>query len=220
MFDLIEKQNATRKRGTAANSAAPVTALYERLSCEDETEHESNSITNQKSLLQAYAQEKGFTNCRHYTDDGYSGGNFERPGWHQLLEDIGAGIVKTVLVKDMSRVGCNYVETGFYEKWKKYQKHYRAWEKLPEAKRGGFNRKYEFKLRQYRQAATVLRRCQDDGEKIDYKGRKAALDYLDKERFMLDYQLEDMKEEVRRLEVVKRELIRENKQRNPEWYAR
>lgn len=53
MFDLIEKQNATRKRGTAANAAAPVTALYERLSCEDETEHESNSITNQKSLLQA-----------------------------------------------------------------------------------------------------------------------------------------------------------------------
>ena len=62
MFDLIEKQNATRKRGIAANSAAPVTALYERLSCEDETEHESNSITNQKSLLQAYAKEKGFTN--------------------------------------------------------------------------------------------------------------------------------------------------------------
>ena len=114
MFDLIEKQNATRKRGTAANSAAPVTALYERLSCEDETEHESNSITNQKSLLQAYAREKGFTNCRHYTDDGYSGGNFDRPGWHQLLEDIEAGIVKTVLVKDMSRVGRNYVETGFY----------------------------------------------------------------------------------------------------------
>ncbi len=114
MFDLIEKQNATRKRGTAANSAAPVTALYERLSCEDETEHESNSITNQKSLLQAYAQEKGFTNCRHYTDDGYSGGNFDRPGWQQLLADIEAGIVKTVLVKDMSRVGRNYVETGFY----------------------------------------------------------------------------------------------------------
>ena len=114
MFDLIEKKNPTRNRSTAANSAAPVTALYERLSCEDETEHESNSITNQKSLLQAYAHERGFANCRHYTDDGYSGGNFDRPGWQQLLADIEAGLVKTVLVKDMSRVGRNYVETGFY----------------------------------------------------------------------------------------------------------
>ena len=107
-----------------------------------------------------------------------------------------------------------------YEKWKKYQKHYRTWEKLPEEKRSGFERKYEYELRQYRQAASVLRRCQDDGEKIDYKGWKAALEYLDKERFMLDYQLEDMKEEVRRLEVVKREFIQENKRTKPERYTR
>ena len=107
-----------------------------------------------------------------------------------------------------------------YEKWKKYQKHYRAWEKLLEAKRGDFERRYEYELRQYRQAASVLRRCQDDGEKIDYKGWKAALEYLDKECFMLDYQLEDMKEEVRRLEVVKREFIQENKQTKPDRYTR
>lgn len=107
-----------------------------------------------------------------------------------------------------------------YEKWKKYQKHHRTWEKLPEAKRGGFEQKYEYELRQYRQAASVLRRCQDDGEKIDYKGWKAALEYLDKERFMLDYQLEDMKEEVRRLEVVKREFIQENKKTKPDRYTR
>ncbi len=106
-----------------------------------------------------------------------------------------------------------------YEKWKKYQKHYRAWEKLPEVKRGGFERKYEYELRQYRQAVSVLRRCQDDGEKIDCKGWKAALEYLEKEQFMLDYQLEDMKEEVRRLEVVKREFIQENKRTKPERYA-
>ncbi|MGM9600245.1 MAG: MobA/MobL family protein [Faecousia sp.] len=107
-----------------------------------------------------------------------------------------------------------------YEKWKKYQKHYRTWEKLPEAKRVGFERKYEYELRQYRQAASVLRRCQDDGEKIDYRGWKAAQAYLDKERFMLDYQLEDMKEEVRRLEVVKREFIKENRQMRLERYGR
>ena len=107
-----------------------------------------------------------------------------------------------------------------YEKWKKYQKYYRAWEKLPEEKRSGFERKYEYELRQYRQATSVLHRCQDDGEKIDYKGWKAALEYLEKEQFMLDYQLEDMKEEVRRLEVVKREFIKNGKRTRPERYGR
>ena len=114
MFDLIEQHNGRKSRASAKADVEPITALYERLSRDDEQEGESNSITNQKSLLQAYAQERGFTNCRHYTDDGYSGGNFDRPGWQQLLADIEAGIVKTVLVKDMSRVGRNYVETGFY----------------------------------------------------------------------------------------------------------
>lgn len=75
-------------------------------------------------------------------------------------------------------------------------------------------------LRQYRQAASVLHRCQDDGEKIDCKGWKTALEYLEKEQFMLDYQLEDMKEEVRRPEVVKREFIQENKRTKPERYVR
>ena len=87
-------------------------------------------------------------------------------------------------------------------------------------KQSGFERKYEYELRQYRQADAALLRWQDDGEKIDCKGWKAALDYLNKERFMLDYQLQEMKEEVRRLEVVKREFVRENKQMKPERYAR
>ncbi len=107
-----------------------------------------------------------------------------------------------------------------YEKWKKYQKHYRAWEKLPEAKRGDFERRYEYELRQYRQAADFLRRCQNDGENIDYKGWKKAVDYLNKEKFMLDYEMQEMKEEVRRLEVVKREFIQKNKQTRPERYDR
>ena len=107
-----------------------------------------------------------------------------------------------------------------YERRKEFQKYYRTWEKLPKVKQSGFERKYEYELRQYRQADAALRRWQDDGEKIDCKGWKAALDYLNKERFMLDYQLQEMKEEVRRLEVVKREFIRENKQTKPDRYAR
>ena len=112
-----------------------------------------------------------------------------------------------------ARIGC-------YEDWKKYQKHYRAWEKLPEAKRSGFKRKYEHELRQYRQAVTALRRWQDDGEKLDIKAWKKALEHLNKERFMLDYQLQEQKEEVRRLEVVKREFIWENKRKCPDRYER
>ncbi len=107
-----------------------------------------------------------------------------------------------------------------YEKWKKYRKHYQAWEKLPEKKRGDYERSHEYELRQYRQAAAALRRWQADGEKIDYKGWKAALEYLDKEQFMLDYQLQEMKEKVHRMEVVKREFVQENKQRRPDGYAR
>jgi len=96
------------------NNEAKITALYERLSRDDELEGESNSITNQKYYLQSYAEEKGFTNCHHYTDDGYSGGNFERPGWKQLITDIDAGLIGVVIAKDLSRVGRDYVETGFY----------------------------------------------------------------------------------------------------------
>ena len=91
-----------------------ITALYERLSRDDEQVGESNSITNQKIYLENYAQEHGFTNWQHYTDDGYSGGNFERPGWKQLIADIEAGKITTVLAKDMSRIGRNYLQTGFY----------------------------------------------------------------------------------------------------------
>lgn len=82
-----------------------ITALYERLSRDDEQVGESNSITNQKAYLENYAQQHGFSNCRHYTDDGYSGGNFERPGWKRLIADVEAGKVSTVIAKDMSRVG-------------------------------------------------------------------------------------------------------------------
>ncbi|MBO2526350.1 MAG: hypothetical protein CW341_11765 [Bacteroidetes bacterium] len=64
--------------------------------------------------MENYARENGFENIRHYTDDGYSGGDFLRPGWLQMIDDIEAGFISTVIVKDMSRVGRNHIETGFY----------------------------------------------------------------------------------------------------------
>ena len=91
-----------------------ITALYERLSRDDDQEGDSNSIVTQKRLLESYAKEHGFLNCVHYTDDGWSGGTFERPDWKRMIADIEAGKVGAVLVKDMSRVGRDYLQTGFY----------------------------------------------------------------------------------------------------------
>ena len=90
----------------------PITALYPRLSHEDELQGESNSISNQKRILETYAKQNGFSNLRWYTDDGYSGANFQRPGFQAMLADIEAGKVGTVIVKDMSRLGRNYLQVG------------------------------------------------------------------------------------------------------------
>ena len=91
-----------------------ITALYERLSRDDDQVGDSNSIVNQKKYLEGYATQRGYTNVRHYTDDGWSRGNFDRPAWKQLVADIEAGKVAHVLVKDMSRIGRDYLQTGFY----------------------------------------------------------------------------------------------------------
>jgi DNA invertase Pin-like site-specific DNA recombinase len=91
-----------------------ITALYSRLSRDDELAGESNSITTQKCILEDYAVKNGFTNIRHFTDDGFSGVNFSRPAWKEMIAEIEAGNVGLVLAKDMSRVGRDYLQTGFY----------------------------------------------------------------------------------------------------------
>ena len=91
-----------------------VTALYSRLSRDDEAVGDSGSIVNQKAMLENYAAQNGFFNVAHFSDDGYSGKNFERPDWKRLVEEIEAGNVETVITKDMSRVGRDYLQTGYY----------------------------------------------------------------------------------------------------------
>ena len=91
-----------------------ITALYERLSRDDEQAGESNSILNQKKYLEEYAHQKGMRNIRHFYDDGYSGTNFNRPGFAALLEEIEAGHVEVLIVKDLSRFGRNYLQVGYY----------------------------------------------------------------------------------------------------------
>ena len=92
-----------------------LTALYERLSQEDKLDGESNSIANQKKILERYCKDHGITAYRHYDeDDGYSGTNFNRPGFQRMLADIKAGRIKRVIVKDMSRFGRDYLHGANY----------------------------------------------------------------------------------------------------------
>lgn len=98
----------------AKNQGFKLTALYERLSKDDELKGESNSILNQKKYLEDYARRNGFSNLKHYVDDGYTGTNFDRPGFQEMIADVEAGIIETIIVKDMSRFGRNYLQVGFY----------------------------------------------------------------------------------------------------------
>lgn len=91
-----------------------ITALYCRLSRDDGAEGDSNSVANQNRMLTKYAKENGFGNTRFYVDDGYTGTNFNRPGFQQMLEDIEMGYVSTIIVKDMSRLGRDYLQVGYY----------------------------------------------------------------------------------------------------------
>lgn len=99
------------KTKTAKDS---ITALYCRLSVDDELDGESNSITHQKEMLEEYAQKNNFCNIKFYVDDGYSGTNFNRPAFKELIKNIDSGIVGTVIVKDMSRLGRDYLKVGYY----------------------------------------------------------------------------------------------------------
>ena len=95
-------------------SQEKITAIYCRLSRDDDLAGDSNSIIHQKDMLTRYARERNFPNVSVYSDDGWSGTNFERPDWKRLISDIEAGKVGIVLVKDLSRVGRDYLRVGFY----------------------------------------------------------------------------------------------------------
>ena len=104
----------SRQSYTAVKNNDKITALYCRLSRDDELQGDSNSIKNQKAILQKYADDNGFTNTEFFVDDGYSGTNFDRPDWQRLISLMEEGRIGTIIVKDMSRLGRDYLKVGYY----------------------------------------------------------------------------------------------------------
>ena len=104
----------SRQSYTAVKNNDKITALYCRLSRDDELQGDSNSIKNQKTILQKYADDNGFTNTEFFVDDGYSGTNFDRPDWQRLISLVEEGRIGTIIVKDMSRLGRDYLKVGYY----------------------------------------------------------------------------------------------------------
>lgn len=96
------------------NQGEKWTALYVRLSRDDENEGDSNSIQNQIEIIEKYCDNHGISCYKVYKDDGFSGTSFKRPGFLEMMADIEAGLVDMVIVKDMSRFGRNYLEVGLY----------------------------------------------------------------------------------------------------------
>ena len=90
------------------------TGLYERLSCDDGLEGESNSIATQRMMLRKYAEQNHFNIVDEYIDDGFSGTNFERPSFKRMISDIENGKINCVITKDLSRLGRNYLQVGMY----------------------------------------------------------------------------------------------------------
>lgn len=119
-YRRIEKRNGVRYNDNSllylseseVNMTDKITALYCRLSQDDMLDGESNSITNQKAILQKYADDNVFRNTVFYVDDGVSGTTFEREGFKAMMTDIEDGKVATVITKDLSRLGRDYLKTG------------------------------------------------------------------------------------------------------------
>ena len=113
---IFNTQSAAANYNVSGTSAVKkgITALYSRLSNEDTADGQSGSITNQMEILENYAKSKDFTNIVHFCDDGNTGVRFDRDAWQELMEEVNAGNVRQIVLKDMTRWGRNYLEVGNY----------------------------------------------------------------------------------------------------------
>lgn len=115
-WDAFERHTVGSMQQIRQADDGKITALYERLSKDDDFEGDSNSIVHQKEILETYAKKNGFSNIRHFVDDGVSGTLFKRPGLDALLDEVRAGRVATVIIKDQSRIGRDVLEVGLLKR--------------------------------------------------------------------------------------------------------
>jgi len=113
-MDAVNESGCLKGEPMNRQQNCKITALYERLSHDDELQGPSNSIINQQQLLEDYANRQGFTNIRHFTDDGISGTRFDRPGFVKMMDEIEADNVAIVICKDTSRLGRDYLRVGMF----------------------------------------------------------------------------------------------------------
>jgi DNA invertase Pin-like site-specific DNA recombinase len=113
-MDALQASSPPERENIMKRQNSKITALYSRLSKDDLLTGESQSISNQKFLLEQYAEQNGFQNPRHFSDDGHSGVDFNRPAWQEMIAEIEAGNVGVIIVKTLDRMGRNYLQTGLY----------------------------------------------------------------------------------------------------------
>jgi DNA invertase Pin-like site-specific DNA recombinase len=113
-IEILQASSPPDKENLMDRQNSKITALYSRLSKDDYLTGESQSIANQKMLLEQFAEQNGFTNPRHFSDDGRSGVDFARPGWQDMIVDVEAGNVAVIIVKTIDRMARNYLEAGMY----------------------------------------------------------------------------------------------------------
>ena len=120
MFETMNSSNPVladcppNMEGNTMKQSDKITALYCRLSRDDDQQGDSNFIVNQKAFLARFARDKGFRNIEYFVDDGYSGANFQRPDWQRMMALVDEGKIGIIVAKDMSRIGRNYLEVGMY----------------------------------------------------------------------------------------------------------
>jgi DNA invertase Pin-like site-specific DNA recombinase len=114
MMNPLQASSPPERESIMSRQNSKITALYSRLSKDDLLTGESQSISNQKFLLEQFAEQNGFTNIRHFSDDGHTGVDFDRPDWKEMIAEVEAGNVGVIIVKTLDRMGRNYLQTGLY----------------------------------------------------------------------------------------------------------
>ena len=197
-----------------------ITPLYERLSRDDELQGESNSISNQKKMLEDFARQNGLPNPTHFTDDGVSGTRFDRPGFLAMMEEVEAGRVEAIVIKDMSRLGRDYLKVGQVMEILRQRgvrliaindgvdslkgDDDKQFSKVKPEKRELFEQRHSRELILYDAAARYLKELKASGEEITPKEWRREIDLLTAQKQVDSIDMKAMREELKAVERLRK----------------